>query len=824
MLTPGLIVRVLISLCLPLTGASAQSAPDFSHCPPPASVGDMNSPDEAIARQAALEFAESTLCRYEVIRAFAARTVSAGDIDFFDSLISYTADFRQTILSRSTYPNRQILQRLRDPRFADRLKDWQDVHTYVTLTLDIYNEDNCPQEKIDGLCVRSTMFTMLQGQGKDPRAEFERIGRDTRVKKIDPWFLIKQVVVDDSALSETSDRLRRTARDTRRAYQLARETHELRQEQLEQAEITAAKNIAEMSQGPARLRVELDKLRSENLPDLESIRTSAAYRNLSERAGQLAERHGQIDGALGYLYENTNENDQAGNRRISELEGEQAAIDSEIRELVQAQQDLLLPNPDPETQARLEDMADELELAERDLQRRIDRETREVDAARRLAYEAEDDMATKEGPYQEADQALRLFLADTEYIIESVTSVDAKILLDSEDIREQIARLNIEIAQWRALTNEAGRVRNQARHKMLDAGQAADDYGLFLLQAGRRSIAAQFAVELAASTAKMAYATAKGGIYGAAAEGVGQTLSNIFFPPSFYETKGGKLLYDKETGNIISPTAPDDPSAQYTVWDTIGLSAVVKQGAKRIAKNVSSTVIKPATRALLVDVQKSVADKAHEDLTEALMRDVLNPGAEIPNTLQEALFRETEMLSALEKDLVEANQRAGRLNLDVKGLKSFLIGMGESLAKDYLKKSAADVIEQPYFQRYLEAQARLSQSTRLFIAAGDRYYSYEQTLLLLRELRDGFVEALDPEADQVFELNDPFFADPGYQIWLELKEGQNARLRADLELGGIPLERDPSSTAYMWRLPEDSLERFTSDLPERLEIRIKLKE
>lgn len=806
-----------------VANSSAQTPPDLSQCAPLGNVAALNSSDEETAREATLEFIETSLCRYGAIRAHTERALSTDDTEFFDALLDQNIDFRELVKSRSRYPGRQLLERLKSPRFSGQIETSRDIIFYMSLTTDIFTEDNCPVEKINGFCGHGTIFQMLSAQGRDPRSEFERIGREARLQNVDPWFLIGDVVVDNSILSDKSAQLRRAARDARTAYVLATETVELRLAQLADASRTRQVNVARIRERLQKLLDEIRQIRIDNAPSLEEVQATSTYQNQAGRIERLTARTTRIDIALEYLNQRNSSGDAFNQNRIAELQSERQSIDSELEQLVQAQQDLMLPRLSPSTQRRLDKLEGEAELEAKDVERRIAREDREVESAQRLYDEARQAEQLAERAYVETDAAMREFLANTRYAISAVETADADIrLLGSHEVPE-IPHMNTEIAELLALTNEAWRLREMTRRQMMQAASDVDGAAASLLQAGYLSLAAQFATEVVEMGWSLRKA-ASGGPVMLLMESTRQIVSNLIFPPTYYEAAGGELDYGKTTDIIRGHNSNGYPAWYYAFGDTFSAGNMSAEAALEFAKTVGGHPTKVWAAAIAADASKQTIDTARREAQSRINREVAETAFSNISLAMRDVSGEAEKLAGLRKDLDALTGNAGKVEFGKAVIGDLLKGLGGSLAKQFTKKQIADAVEQPYFDLYMASQVDLSNAVRLFIAAGNEYYELSEWLKFKRAVRDAVIELFRPDTNQFEDNNEPFFADPGYRIWIDQADQASNALNADVTLGGIELVRDATSTRPTWRLPEDSLQLFKSSMPERLELRIMLKE
>ncbi|SLN54288.1 hypothetical protein ROA7450_02796 [Roseovarius albus] len=794
-------------LCIALFTSTAQA----QDCPAAVGKRDPSMSDEEI-RAHDIASMQSALCSFREIRDRTDRVKADADYEVFDWIEKFHLGYLNLIATRLSFPGKQLHDRLENSeRYKDHQQDWWQIINYIGLSQGIYIEENCEHEKFNGMCVQDPYLMTATAQGKDWYEELDRTANAKRPNFIDPWFLIGDVIIDDSALSEQSFRLRHNAKEAKKAYELAMETRDMRAEELAEAARQHEANTAEFLEPVNKIKSELAKILDRYQRSDEDIANSQEFRNLTARSETITKRLGEIERAIDYLFSTYPDDDAFANQRMQALDNETVALETEQERIAVAKEGLSIPKLTPSDQTRVDQLKDELDLVESDAERRIARDKENHLSAKRLSLDAEARFLIAGLDYAKADIALRQFMDETRFAVKSIYTNDAEIELVTDSITEALKIINEDLHDHEALLEQAYRVRERAREEMIDAADIADVFAEELLQSGYYSLALQVGVEWADAAYKIAK-SAKGGPLGVGVELISQLVTNTVIEPSYYEYQGGRME-DYLKGQ--------SPWMELGIVETFYLGNLLDKGAKRVKKTYVGYIFKVLKQDLTSFHLKKMIREAEVEAINQMQRFKPEGYKNAQNILKDK--------AALAKGLKESDLTFKSLT-GQKGFKSFvstvgldmLKGFGTSLIKEELKKMS-NLIAQPAFDEYMAAQLALHETVMLFRKAGNEYWNIKKLVEFKREMRDTLIEEYRPDENQYEGKNDPFFADPGYQIALEVEEEFEGQFKADVTLQGIPLERDPRRTTPVWRLPENSLDLFKAEMPERLELRVILK-
>lgn len=792
---------------LPFIG-HAQNNPECSSFPAtPANFAELP-PEEQ--RSYAAKLADYQICAYKKLRDAPQRTHSAGDAELYGSVIGFFTDYKKLMTTRENFPYEAFQTRFQQTQ--DR-QFYADLLTYSNLASEIYVEDQCRAKLGTDDCTKSGAYAKLKEEGKDPRAVFEALGERLRMGKVPVWFVIGKVIIDDSARSDRAFELQQNLRQTKQAYDNAMETLELRKSQLAKAEENHSKKVAEYQEKPQVLKQQIDRIRAPHRPDAVEVRATQSHANWENRIIAADRRIEEIERAVKNLFENSTAEDTFSRDRIRALQTELEQVNTS-RDQANAEIDnLLLPKLPAEVQQQVDDLTDELELEENTARRRTAFEDSRLGSAQNLWEDAKKDVARREGPYMAADAAMRNFRKEGDLAVKGVTSQDADIRLTGAVQLERIEELNRRVSNLESAQLRATILRKDARRKMLAAGAEADRANEYLLSAGNWSIAAQTMVEIADSAWSLHKATS-GGPTTVFAETGRQILSNLMFPVSYNDAKGGKLEdYFKRR----------DAGADYGVSDTLAADKLGYSAFKTAAKQFLFAPTKAVMDLEKIQFLKAARDGAIEAAEKQVTEEIESTGfANVTKAFKPA-DDIIKKLAETEKKFADSTVRNGWKEFGKAQGLSFLKSLFKSAGKGAIKKEIADFMEQPFFDAYMKAQVDLSKTVENFRDAGDIYWELETKLTQARGLRDAALEAFDPTTGQFEDKNEPFFADPNYAFTLSLAEGNARDFDAEITLGGVALRRDSGSTTQRWVLPQASAERLTVDNPEKLDLVIKLK-
>lgn len=765
------------------------------------------SPDEQ--RGFAIEIAAYQACVYERFRDNRQRKISSGDAEMLESAISFFKQQEQLFSTREKFPIaafRERIQLLQPP------EHFRDLITYMNLANEIMIEDDCATRFGTDGCTQASVYSGLKAEGKDPRAEFEAIGQRVRFENVPAWFVIGQVKVDDSARSDRAFNLREDLRAAKRRYDSAMETLELREAQLDDASKLHQDRVAELKKKPQELRDRIDEIRAAHRPNPDEVRASQDHANLVSQIESADRRIEEIDRAVKYLFENSTAEDTFSRDRIRALQDELEQVNRSRDEADAAIDKMILPELPEEAQRKVDALEDELEIEGNDARRRIALEDSRLESARTLWTDAKAEVRQLEGPYLAADAALRAFRKEGELAVKGISSEHAEILLTGARQYEQLEFLKRQVRQLESAQLRVDRVRETARRQMIEAAEEADRMNEVLLHAGYRSIAAQSMVEITDALWSVRKAAA-GGPGAILAESAKQIMSNLTFPPSYYDAKGGKLEdYFKRR----------DTSAEHEASGVAKLDKVAYSSFKTAVKQMMFAPAKNLAEMEKIDFLKAARDTAVKAGNEQIAKEIEKTGmANVADAMKPA-FDIIEKLESTEKKLANARGKNGWKEMGKAQGVSFLKSVLKSAGKEVIKKEMADFLEQPHFDAYMNAQVDLAGAVQSFRSAGDIYWQLEEELKRARGLRDAALEAFDPDTGQFVEKNEPFFADPDYAITLNLADETERSFDSTVTLGGLELRRDTRTTAYRWVLPDNAPEKLTVDSPEKLDLIIKL--
>ncbi|SLN37869.1 hypothetical protein PEL8287_01833 [Roseovarius litorisediminis] len=780
-------------------------------CPTAPGKADPSWSDEQ-ARTHSIKMYKHGLCSYQEIRKNSERIRTSADDAVFDWVNEYFNDLLKLVETRSTYPSKMLRDRFEtSERFKDHQARWWDVITYIELSKGIYVEENCEQKGSDGLCVGNPYIQMALAQGKTPRQELERTAHAPRPLFADPWFLLGDVIVDDSELSEKSFLLRHANRQAKKAYDLAKETRDMRWQELGDAAEAHEENAT-------AIRAPVDKLKRKIVDILdrygrsdEEIENSDPFRRLEVREAAIRDRLGEIEKAVDYLFKQYPADDEFANTRMQELDEEARPLEAELAQIATEREEIRLPDIPDADRNRLKMLRDDLELVERDAERRIARDRENYLTAKRLHEGAQERLDAAERAHAKADVELREFMDETRFVVTSVWTNDAEIELDFDSITKIMKIVEADLKDNVEALEQLKRVRERAREAMIDAADDVDFFADELLSAGYYALALQLTVEWADAARKLIQ-SAKAGPVGVGVELVNQFVTNIIFEPSYYEYKGGRL---------------DDYRKGESPWLNLGMAETIYPGElldstiKRAAKDAVGFLFKLEKQNLTSQQLQKMIRGVEVEVAGHLQR--FSPEG-YKQTLKLLTDKSVLVRSLKESDLALSTLtgQQGKRAFAGKVGANLLKGLAVSLAKEELKK-AANLIEQDEYDNYMMAQIYLSKAVGTFRKAGNDYWAQLQIVKIKRYVRDALIEGYNPEEQQFEGKNLPFFADPGYQISLDVEEEFEGQFKAKVTLGGITLERDLRRSTPVWKLPDDSLELFTSDMPERLELKIVLK-
>jgi len=681
-----------------------------------------------------------------------------------------------------------------------------DFSLYNYLSEDIWYEDRCPKGR---KCYDGTWYTSTIKQGKDPRAELVRIARDVRIDPPDPWFLIGKIIVDDSALDDKSRRLRNVLKDAREEYRTKSETVEMRRQQLVEAEKQWESRVSQLRKEPEALIRKLGELNARNRTDPEKVAKSEKYANLSERVEKTRSRINEIDERISCLFESAEPGDNFNTNRMKALRAEQDALHSEVDEIATAQDDMLDPQRSDGERREIDAVANELNVVRRDADRRVNIENGKLQSSKKLFSNAELAFGPAETAMIAADKSLREFLAEKKHAVSGLLTADADIDLVGQKGAKAIADVNALIKQQERTTQTLARNREEARKFMVETAGVVEAAAEKLLHAGYGSLLVQGLVEAADAAHSLKKASAAGPV-GMLIDAKRQLYLNLIFPPNYADPSGGKLEDYFKTGR---------PGSDYGLAEIAAPKALSLPAAKSAANAAYSFANKFALKEIESLIAADALEKAFGDAARSAGSEVTE--AEFSAALSELAKKGEELAKAAAK----ADVSSGRTG--IKALtKAAFADLGKSLlrsaSKAVAKQAVAELIEQPYFHRYMEAQVELSGDVYKYRLAGNAYWQSRDLLTILRGMRDAFMDVYDAESGELIRRNEAFFADPGYRFELKTKSDISVGFKADVFLGGVQLSRDTGTTGPVWTISEDAVKKFNVNMPEKLDLIIKL--
>lgn len=489
-------------------------------------------------RAALLKSVEAASCHWTRFEPAQPRHAPPGADDFWKGLKATMAANMRLISSRLSVPIlAEFSARFQKPAY---LTAWKDVITYVQLTRDIQNEDTCAGPKIDGYCVHNTVLTLLESNGKDGRAEAERLTA-TRVPAYDPWFVLGKVTVEvdgtrDSALSglgadrmlaqEAYERAQAIVTDCIAALDRARAHRDERREALYAL--------------PRELAAEIDRIETQGSAAPGPRAPEAERRALDARIDRLYDRREKIGRALDSLHGEYPADNAFAGARIAVLNAELAEMDTREAALDDRMQALPQTRRAPATQAagrserppQRRDRGGRQRPADRGCHRRTVRtdlrNARTAQDAAEDALMALDDRIARHRPVRIA-RVIAIRTEDTEIRIADPATPDL------------LAGLNETIQALRKQSPTLEQQREAARVAMIAPAARADAASKALADAGLESLLAQVRVEFAFSAHDIRNAAATGGPGAALVEGGQQFLNTALYPPGYTDQDQGRL-------------------------------------------------------------------------------------------------------------------------------------------------------------------------------------------------------------------------------------------------------------------------------------------
>jgi HEPN domain-containing protein len=630
--------------------------------------------------------------------------------------------------------------------------------------------------------------------------------------------IIGSVNVDTSGNSGKELDLIQTLTDAQSAYISAREARDLRLEQLAKAQQANAAEVADLRRPVRALRAEIAAQSAKGEKDPDTVRASRQYLLLSDRIDAAAKRGDQIDAAVKNLFENYPAGDTFAQDRIRILQAEQEQVvaGSEIAQA--ARDELSLPERTATEIADIRALEDNLFVITGDANRRIWLADSSLDSAVNLLDGAEEALMPLEAKLDAALKAHREFKLVSGQIFAKLTTDHATFENPGEI--PDIAPLNALIRVLADRQRVERREMEAARKDMLRAFHIVESRSLELRNAGYSSLFRQFMTEVGFSVYDLVDAAKRGKMPGVVAEAWTQFGLNLLFGVTYEDGQTGNLEEFKAMREAAEPREwleyKELTGWGHRVGDQIGKHLLSLPKETQLAYFDSLRGVKAANAShgsVMKAIEASIADTGMADI-----RQLMKPYA--------ASLAEQEKLA---KRFAELSGNKGFKASSKAAARGFLGGMAKEMIKELAKEEIAEMVEQPAFNRYMNAQVDLSLAYLKSRYWAAQYWPTTELLNNTRRSRDTFLEAydgLDPQTGWQEVRNEPWFASGKYGFWLDLTdEGQKLvrDLGIDVELEGIKLIRNETTTELGWRIPDGMAGKLYDGLPEKLSVVIKVR-